>query len=164
MGHASLLGYTRDQNQVRMPTHIKVIVVALVAGGLGIFVALAFIGGGGGGCTLPDGIEEILPDCNTSVLGQTQVGVRVSNGYRAELSLNGEPIPLDQVTSGGQIATDASGQQNNPAGAAQTQYFFLPPPDGELALQPQNTMTVRFWPISQGETAARTYSWLFEAA
>lgn len=147
-----------------MPTRIKVLLAALFTAGIGIFVALAFIGGGGGGCTLPDGIEEVFPDCNTSVLGQTQVGVRVSEGYRAELTLNGEPIPLDQVTSGGQIATNASGEQNNPAGAAQTAFLFLPPTDGEFALQPRNAMTVRFWRLLDGEQDARSYTWFFDAA
>jgi hypothetical protein len=156
MGHASLLGYARDQNQGCMPTRVKVIIAVLIAGGLGIFVALAFIGGGGGGCPLPDGIQQIYPDCNTSVLGQTQIGVRVADGYTAELTLNGAPIPLDQVTSGGETGA------NNTAGAAQTQFFFFP--TGDYPLLPKNTLTVRFWPIAQGEDAARSYSWRFEAA
>ena len=42
-----------------MPTRIKVLLIALVVAGLGIFVSLAFIGGGSGGCQLPDGIEEV---------------------------------------------------------------------------------------------------------
>jgi hypothetical protein len=141
-----------------------VLLAVLVVAGLGIFVSLAFIGGGGGGCDLPDGLEELFPDCNTSVLGQTQIGVRVSDGYAAELTLNGEPIPADQVTSGGQIPTDESGEQNNPAGAAQTMFLFFPPSEGELMLLPRNTMTVTFWPLIEGPDAARNYTWFFNAA
>ena len=148
-----------------MPTRIKVLLIALITVGLGVFVSLAFIGGGGKRCTLPDGIEEVFPGCNTSVLGQTQVGVRVAEGYRAELALNGDQIPLDQVTSGGQIATNPEGQESNLAGAAQTNFFFLPG-DGKAveSLLPKNTMTVTFWPIAEGEDAARNFVWFFDAA
>src|SRR5262245_13787236 len=124
-----------------MPTRIKALIAALFAVGIGIFVLLAFVGGGGTGCRLPEGIEEVLPDCGTSVLGQTQVGVRVEEGYAAELTLNGIPIPLDQITSGGQVPTGEDGESNNPAGAAQTSFLFTPPVEGELMLQPRNTMT-----------------------
>jgi hypothetical protein len=147
-----------------MPTRVKVLLAALFAVGVGVFVSLAFVGGGGRSCTLPDGIEEVLPDCNTSVLGQTQVGVRVAEGYTAQLTLNGVAIPDDQITSGGQIGAGTNGQASNQAGAAPTNFFFLPPIDGELALQPTNVMTVRFWRLAEGEETARTYPWRFSAA
>jgi hypothetical protein len=147
-----------------MPTRIKVLLIALVVAGLGIFVSLAFIGGGSGGCQLPDGIEEVLPGCDVSVQQQTAVGVRVEEGYRAELTLNGKPIPLDQVTSGGQISSNEEGQQANPAGAAQTAFLFYPPPDGELQLQPTNFMTVTYWRLIDGESSARTFRWRFNAS
>jgi hypothetical protein len=144
-----------------MPTRVKLLLAALFTAGIGIFVLLAFVGGGSSDCPLPEGIEEVLPECNTSVLGQTQVGVRVSEGWAAELTLNGVPIPLDQVTSGGQTPDDAV---DNPLGVAQTSFLFLPPVDGELALQPRNTMTVSYWPLTEGMDAARSYSWFFNAA
>jgi hypothetical protein len=160
MGHASLLGYARGQNRVRMPTRIKVVLAVLFTAGVGIFVALAFIGGGNPGCDLPDGLEEVYPDCNSSVLGQTQVGVRVADGYTAELALNDVPIPLDRVTSGGQTGVEGG----NLAGAAQMVFLFQPTvDDAEFALRPTNHMTVRYWPIAQGEEDARTYTWFFSA-
>jgi hypothetical protein len=65
------------------------------------------------------------------------------------------------VTSGGQTPTN---DEQNPLGVAQTSFLFLPPIDGELALQPRNTMTVTFWPLTEGMDAARSYSWFFNAA
>jgi hypothetical protein len=144
-----------------MPTRIKVLIAALITVGLGIFVSLAFIGGGGGGCKLPNGIESVFPDCYSAVLGQTGVQVRVAEGYRAELTINGTPIPLDQITSGGQTGAD----DGNLAGAAQTNFFFVPGPGKAVeSLLPKNIVTVTFYPIIDGLDAARTFTWYFDAA
>ena len=144
-----------------VPTRIKVLIISLITVGLGIFVSLAFVGGGGSGCKLPTGVEKVFPDCNSAVLGQTEVQVRVAEGYRAELMINGTPIPLDQVTSGGQ--TGATG--GNIAGAAQTQFNFLPGPGKAVeSLEPKNVAVVTFYPIVDGEESARTFTWYFDAA
>ena len=87
--------------------------------------------------------------------------MRVAEGYRAELSLNGDQIPLDQVTSGGQTGAEGG----NLAGAAQTNFLFLPGEGKAVeSLQPKNQMTVTFWPIAEGEDAARNFVWFFDAA
>jgi hypothetical protein len=149
-----------------MPTRIKVLIAALITLGLGIFVSLAFIGGGGASCKLPNGIESVFPDCGSAVLGQTEVQVRVAEGYRAELTLNDVPIPLDQVTSGGQIGTNPDGTTGgNLAGAAQTQFNFLPVPGKAVeTLLPNNIATVTFYPIVDGLESARSFTWYFDAA
>jgi hypothetical protein len=144
-----------------MPNRVKLLLAALFTAGVGIFVALAFIGGGGGDCPVPDGIDEVLPPCNTAVLGQTQIGVRVDTGYTADLALNGVPIPRDQLTSGGQTPVDES---DNPVGVAQTDFLFFPPTEGELSLQPRNSVTVTYWRLVDGEDESRSFTWFFTAA
>jgi hypothetical protein len=162
-----------------MPTRVKVIIAALFAVGVGIFVSLAFVGGGSGKCTppKPDAVKTLFPGCNVSVLGQTQIGVEMQDGYHAELTLNDVPIPQDQVTSGGQSSNSnqipSSPNAGNGAaaasGTAQTRFLFTPPPlssgsnSDQLALRPFNRLTVRYWPIAEGEEAAKSYSWQFNA-
>jgi hypothetical protein len=145
-----------------MPRRVKALLVAMTAVALGIFVSLAFIGSGGGGCSTPDAIVELIPDCDQAVFQQAPVGVQVATGFRAELTLNGTIIPLDEVTSGGELPQDPA---NNPTGAAQTQFLFFPG-DGKAVeqLQPVNTVIVTYWPIAEGIEASRTFTWTFEAA
>jgi hypothetical protein len=145
-----------------MPKRVKALLVAMTVAALGIFVSLAFIGGGGGGCSTPDAIVELIPDCNEAVFQQAPVGVQVANGYRAELTLNGTILPLDEVTSGGELPQDPS---NNPTNAAQTRFLYFPREGQTIEqLEPVNTVVVTYWPIAEGEEAARTFMWTFEAA
>jgi len=126
--------------------------------GLGIFVSLAFIGGGSAGCTTPEAIVEVFPDCNESVFQQSYVQVVLANGYRAELALNNQPIPLDEIT------TDRGGEDI--AGAAPNRYRFQPGVGKtfEALLPNQNCVAVTYWPIASGMEEAREFRWCFRAA
>lgn len=141
-----------------MPTRVKAILVLMTIAGLGIFVSLAFIGGGGSGCTTPDAIVRVFPDCNESVFQQSYVEVVMANGYRAELALNNQPIPLDE------ISTDQGG--DDIAGAVPNRYRFQPGEGKTVeALEPnQNCVAVTYWPIASGMEESREFRWCFRAA
>ncbi|HEX7096500.1 MAG TPA: hypothetical protein VF183_11500 [Acidimicrobiales bacterium] len=141
-----------------MPTRVKVLVILLSIAGVGAFVSLAFVGGGGTSCTTPDAIVEVFPRCNESVFQQSAVSVEVASGYRAELSLNGTPLPLDEID------TDQDG--TDLVDAAPNRYTYFPGENKtvEQLLPNQNCVDVTYWPIAEGEAAARQYRWCFRAA
>jgi hypothetical protein len=142
-----------------MPTRVKVLLVLMTAAGLGIFVSLAFIGGGSEGCTTPDAIVRVSPDCNESVLGQAPIEVEVENGYRAELQINGVQIPSDE------LQTNVGGDDVG-VGVSPTVYRFLPGEGKTVeSLDPNvNVVVVSYYPINRGIEEARDFQWTFRAA
>lgn len=142
-----------------MPKRVKALLLLMTAVALGIFVSLAFIGGGSSGCTTPDAIVRVMPDCDESVFQQAPIEVEVATGYRAELSLNGTAIPLDEVQTN-------VGDDDRNVGAAPTVFRFLPGQGKTIEhLEPNlNCATVTYYPIASGLGDARNFQWCFRAA
>jgi hypothetical protein len=143
-----------------MPFRVKLLLVVLSAAGVGAFVVAGLLGSGSSGaCNQPAAIDRLIPGCDESVLRQAQVGVDMAPGFTAELTINGTPIPKDQLQSIG-IRSDPS------KGVAPDTFVFVPG-DGKAieGLEPQqNCATVRYWSLADGEDSAKTYSWCFRAA
>jgi hypothetical protein len=142
-----------------MPKRVKLLLIAMTAVALGIFVSLAWVGGGGEGCTTPDAIVRVMPDCNESVLGQAPIEVEVENGYRAELTINGVQIPSDE------LQTNVGGNDIG-VGVTPTVYRFVPG-EGKTVeqLDPNlNCAIVSYYPVARGIEEARDFQWCFRAA
>ena len=142
-----------------MPKRVKAVLILMTVVALGIFVSLAFIGGSSAGCTTPDAIVRVAPDCDESVFQQAPILVELATGYRAELALNGTPIPLDEVTTN-------VGGDNPGVGAAPTVFSFLPGPGKVIEeLRPnENCAVVSYWLIADSQQNARNFRWCFRAA
>jgi hypothetical protein len=142
-----------------MPKRVKLLLIGMTVVALGIFVSLAFIGGGGESCTTPDAIVRVMPECNESVLGQAPIEVEVETGYRAELKINGVQIPADE------LQTNVGGDDVG-VGVSPTVFRYVPA-EGKTVEQFQpnlNVVVVSYYPINRGIEEARDFQWTFRAA
>jgi hypothetical protein len=92
-------------------------------------------------------IDRLIPAPNAKILAQDNVGIDLADGYTATLTLNGTPIPDDQLTVVPQL----------------NQVTFTPGPDKDIQLIPaqQNCLTATYWKLSTGPSQSQTQSWCF---
>jgi len=121
---------------------------------------------------LPDAIESIDPvRGSTQVLQQSNVFVDLAEGYEGELTIDGVSIPvvsLDELSSTPGVDTPQPGEQitlppvalYEPGNATIT---YSPVEDGPIEKfdTGQHTATVVYWPIEEGKTKARSFTWDF---
>jgi len=97
-------------------------------------------------CGQPNGpIVKIIPCPGSSGLNQGVVGVQMSPGWLVDLSIDGAPIPKDQVTTEG------------------TDYYFEPTPasvTGVLKPGP-HTAAITYYQSLADEADGSTYTWTF---
>ena len=93
-------------------------------------------------------IEEITPLANSSVLQQSPVSIDLQSGWDASLTVNGRPIPDDQLTKV----------------PAQGKVTFQPGPGKEFEFlqAAQNCVIATYWPLSNPEQKFRK-TWCFKA-
>lgn len=93
-------------------------------------------------------IEEISPLANSSVLQQSPVSIDLQSGWDASLSINGKPIPDDQLTKV----------------PAQGKVTFQPGPgkEYEFLQAAQNCVVATYWPLSNPEQKFHK-NWCFKA-
>jgi hypothetical protein len=142
-----------------MPKRVKLLLLVLFTAGIGAFVLAGLAGGSASSaCGKPDEIDVLIPSCGDSILQQESVGVDMRAGYAAELTINGTPIPLDELQSIG-VRTDAS------RGVTADTFVFTPGEGKAIEqLAPrQNCATVRYWDLAAGEQGAQTFTWCFQA-
>ncbi|HJQ95218.1 MAG TPA: hypothetical protein VJ935_05855 [Acidimicrobiia bacterium] len=84
-----------SENRRRVPYRLVYIGLGLVAVAA-VLLAVAF-GGGGEPTPLPDPIESLTPQPNDSALTQAILEVDLMAGYRAQIYVNGFPIPENEV-------------------------------------------------------------------
>ncbi|MEZ5141745.1 MAG: hypothetical protein R2726_04390 [Acidimicrobiales bacterium] len=118
------------------------LVIAAVA------IVAAFLLGGGSDSPAADDrvVEALIPGNNEKVLQQAEVGIDLQSGWDGSLTIDGTPIPLDQldkVLPLGRIA-------------------FQPGPGKVLEYLPagQNCVVARFWPQATPEQNL-SRSWCF---
>ncbi len=95
-------------------------------------------------------VEQLIPaDGSPSVLRQAEIGIDLKDGWTAELSVNGTPIPDDQL------------RRNDPL----AQVFFTPGPGKEIQTLPAGQVIVvaSVWRPIDGETRedGRQVVWRF---
>ena len=92
-------------------------------------------------------IDRLIPDPDAKILQQDTVGIDLASGYTATLTLNGTPIPDDQLTIVPQL----------------NQVTFTPGPDKDTQLVPaqQNCLVATYWQLSTGPSQSNTQTWCF---
>ena len=126
--------------------------VLIVVGGLLLAVNIWIIAGVSQrtkpGTTLPNAIEELIPNPGALVSPQSTIGVNLRNDLAGALQFDRAEIPQDQLVEQ----------------TTQGILTFSPGPGRDLGKLPQgeHTITVVYWPrASTREKGATTYSWKF---
>jgi hypothetical protein len=96
------------------------------------------------------GIRTLVPIAGAQVLQQDRVGVVIEPGWDASLTVNGTPIPTDQLDKDLDL-----GQVFYKPGAGKVIESL--PPD-------RNCVTARVWRRALGPDAATARSWCFRAS
>jgi len=99
----------------------------------------------------PDIVERLIPSEGDEVIRQAELGIDLGPGYEGALTINGMPIPTDEL----RLVPE------------QNQVFFRPG-DGKAVERLQagpNCATAQVWRSSQGRGTAedRSFTWCFEA-
>ncbi len=126
----------------------RVLMILLPFVGIGFFVAAALVGGSNENAVLPEGVEALFPNENAKTLAQDRVGADLQFGWAANLTINGTPIPADQLDQDSGL----------------NQVAFTPGKGKALEeLQPnKNCVVVEFWRVLDGPSASNpTRSWCF---
>ena len=92
-------------------------------------------------------IEQLEPAPDNKVLQQSTVGIDLAPGYEASLTLNGTPLPDDELTVVPQLS-----QYRYTPGAGKT---FETLPTGN------NCIVATYWQTALGPTQSSTRSWCF---
>ena len=117
---------------------------------------------------IPEEIEGISPGDDERVLRQSQVIVDFIEGFNAKLFIDGIELPttrLDEISAGRQIQPGA--QIDLPPTAifdpGNYTISYLPQEGAPIEefTQGEHIGRVMFWPIEEGESKARSYSWTF---
>lgn len=92
-------------------------------------------------------IERMIPTPGSKILQQDEIGIDMSPGYEATLSLNGVVLPLDQTSVIGPI----------------NQVTFKPGPGKVFEQLPagQNCVTATYWQIAFGPEESSKRTWCF---
>jgi len=110
-------------------------------------------------------IEALIPEADSEVLRQSAVGIDLTSGYDAQLTINGIPIPPDQI--------NVLRSEENPRESAGTggsfsstlNRFVFQPLDGRAVpelLGGRNCVVAEFWPLSDPSSRQRI-EWCFTA-
>lgn len=140
-----------------------VVAAALVA--LSFGVRRARTGESTVGTTDP-AIENVSPKPDELVLRQTQVMVDLAAGYRGELFIDGQQIPVADLANDGS-ATNDSESNRAPIDAvfdpAQNIITFTPTVGATIEeFDPRHhSVTVSYWKLDESRDQARNFSWSF---
>jgi hypothetical protein len=92
-------------------------------------------------------VERVIPADDAKMLQQAPVGIDLAPGYDGTLTVNGIPIPDDQLTRTPQLNL----------------IEFQPGPDKEIEQFPagENCVVATFWRSETGPTQSSGVSWCF---
>lgn len=98
--------------------------------------------------TLPAEVERVVPVTGALIRPQDDVGVDLVDTHTGRLTINGEPVPFDQVTR-----VDALSQ------------IFFRPGEGKIIRRFEpgtHRATVTYWPRQESEeSAGSSFTWTF---
>jgi hypothetical protein len=121
-----------------------VLLIVVVATSVFVLVKKASQGSG----TLNNSaIERLIPTAGAKILQQDIIGIDLAPGYEGTIALNGEPLPLDQVT----------------VVAPLNQVTFKPGPGKIYESLPtgENCLVATYWMSSKGPAQASLQTWCF---
>lgn len=142
-----------------MPTKVRALMVVCFVGAIGIFVGAYLKNGdpsGNNGCNQPAAIEVLYPACNTLAFQQAPVGVDMAPGYTVDLTVNGQPIPLDQIDN-------RQGRSGVDTKTSPDVFLFTPGTNKVLEELPPGPVSavVTYRKLSENESTAKTFRWTF---
>lgn len=145
-----------------------VILLALCFAGFLVFMAVKTGGGTDGTIDTETAIVRYTPNPGGRVLRQSEVGVELEPGYDGRLTINGVPIPEEQML--GAIDPDSPEFQQLPANLQDqgprpnNKYIVMFRPGEGKAITQFDTgeieISVRYWEISEGEASSRTVTYI----
>lgn len=98
--------------------------------------------------TLPAEVERIVPNAGALIRPQDDVGVDLVDTHTGRLTIDGEPVPFDQITE-----VDALSQ------------IFFRPGEGKIIRRFEpgtHRATVTYWPRQETEAGAgASFTWTF---
>jgi hypothetical protein len=137
-----------------------IVAVALVA--LWIGVTSADTGDSGLGPTDP-AIEAVSPAPDELVLRQTQVVVDLAPGYRGELYIDGQQIPVVDAINDAQPGRTPADRIDGVFDPALNTITFTPTVGATIEeFAPRaHQVTVTYWKLAESPDQARNFSWSF---
>ncbi|GIU85080.1 MAG: hypothetical protein KatS3mg008_1855 [Acidimicrobiales bacterium] len=132
------------------PLRLKIAAAVAVAVAGTLFVLAALSMDTEGESPLGAPVEALSPEPRSSVVRQVPVRIDLEAGWTGELTLNGKPIPDDQLTRDQGLGT----------------ITFVPGPGKavERLQAGRNCATARVWSLASGPASTRSVTWCFEAA
>lgn len=126
----------------------RLVVSIMITFAVGLIVVGYTLTDTGDSTTLSPAFEELIPAAGSEILAQDRVGIDLASGYDARLTVNGIPIPDDQLTRV----------------AALNEVTFSPGSDREFESWPGGNVCVEatYWLIAAGDDDASTFVWCFE--
>ena len=110
-------------------------------------------------------IEALFPEPDAEVLRQTSIGIDLIAGYEAELTINGVPIPPDQINVLRDLDNPRESAQTSGTFGSTLNRFLYQPLEGRAVPELQgdsNCVIAVYWPISD-PTDRSTIEWCFTA-
>jgi hypothetical protein len=136
----------RDPRARRLHPRHAVYALLLVIVAVSIFVL--FKKSQTNGVNLGNGaIERLIPAPGSKILSQDEIGIDLAPGYEATLSLNGTPIPEDEL----RIVPELN----------QVTFKALPYGETQLVQGQQNCVVATYWLSSAGPSQSTNRSWCF---
>jgi hypothetical protein len=117
----------------------------------------------------PVAIDRLVPNPGDIVLRQSQIGVDLANGYRGELTIDGQDIPTYDLAPSGALCSPAtqpfSGRDSIFDPGEGTVYFTPGPTSTIEKFAPgSHRITVRFWKLCDDKATATSFTWSFKVS
>ena len=110
-------------------------------------------------------IESLLPEPDSEVLRQSFVGIDLISGYEAELTINGVPIPPDEINVLRDLENPRESAETSGSFGSTLNRFLYQPLEGRSVpelLGDRNCGSAVYWPLSDPEKRQRI-DWCFTA-
>tara|TARA_X000000368_G_scaffold27981_2_gene21092 strand:- start:10536 stop:11021 length:486 start_codon:yes stop_codon:yes gene_type:complete len=110
-------------------------------------------------------IEALFPEPDAEVLRQTSIGIDLITGYEAELTINGVPIPPDQINVLRDLENPRESAQTSGTFGSTLNKFSYQPLEGRAVPELQgdrNCVVAVYWPLSD-PTDRASIEWCFTA-
>ncbi len=132
-----------------MTVQQRLVVAAMIIAAVGLIAVAYALADTDDTTTANPAFEVLIPAPAAEILAQDRVGVDLAPGYDAELTIDGIPIPADQLNR-----VDALNEVT-----------FQPGPDREFESWPggPNCVEATYWLIAAGRDDAESFVWCFEA-
>lgn len=133
------------------PQFRRLVIIGGLAAAIAVFAAAVLIYANNPDPNgLPVAIQSVSPQPNDEVLRQADITVDLAVGYTAELTINGIPIPEEEL-----FRVPALNQLTYEPGSLKTIQTLLPD---------RNCATVTYWLIAGSQADANSYDWCFESS